>query len=387
MKNKGLLSKLVRKALPSLAGVVGLASAYGCSGKPTEPPNPGNQSPIASCVVQPKEGDAPLTVYFNGSASKSRNPDGTIRKYIWTFGDGSADSTSGDGTQHVYSGLGNYNASLTVEDDKGTRSAKTCDQVNVNPTPQSRISVHLEDVLTGVATPGVPVFWQNVVRDTSDANGNVDFQVPVSSDTLKISSNQFYNVKIPVNANNQNTGLGTIQLISRYTDPVTGEGLLGFMERYMLSSRWDDADLPVKVFIDNNPPSPEYREAARQGIMSWDASVNAWLPEGRKITLAQIVNADPAIGIRVDYNSTNPTSFYFENLFKKGIIKINQIQGVNGVLKATAHESGHGLGWNHTPYSNQAMCGACPSLPSPFEGLVVATKYKLKKDAVGLYSK
>jgi len=33
------------------------------------------------------------------------------------------------------------------------------------------------------------------------------------------------------------------------------------------------------------------------------------------------------------------------------------------------------------------MCEACPALPSPFEGLVVATKYKLKKGSVELYSK
>jgi PKD repeat protein len=481
MKNTGLLSRLGRKALPLLAGA--MSSIYACDGKPTAPipPPPINQKPVASFAVQPREGYAPLMVSLDGSLSK--DPDGNISKYIWTFGDGSADSTSGVSVQHPYPNGGNYFPSLTVVDNKGARSTKSLDKVlvkdatpsinvpdfsfnedeqynldlngkivspiygnsglrvtatspnlevvlngsvatvtnktkdwngstsidftvedqdgrkttkrtNVTESPMTDIKGYFEKVLEGTRIPGVPISYGGVSRGNSDSNWNFDFQVPISSDTLKVNSSQFYNVKLPINANGQDVNLNNLQMIERYIDPITKEDLLEFMNKYMQPSRWDDSDLPIPVLIHNNSPSPEYEEAVRRGIMSWDTAVNQWLPEGRKLVLAQIVNTDPATGIRVDYNALNQDpEFGFinpESIFKKGVIKMNPAQvGFqlgDAISRTSAHEFGHGLGVNHTPYLNQNMYGS-RVLPSPFEGLVVATKYKLKKDAVGFYSK
>ncbi|MEK6840091.1 MAG: PKD domain-containing protein, partial [Nanoarchaeota archaeon] len=394
-KKTNILSRFKRKSLELLtAGAMASGVLSGCSGDgptPPIPPPPTNQSPTADFTASSY---TPLRADYNGSAS--RDPDGSIVNYVWTFGDGSADSTSGAIVSHNYSNSGGYNPCLVVEDNKGARSAQSCKQVNVDPIPQRRISGYLEDVLTGAKVSGVPVLYQNTAKDTSDANGAFDFQVPASSDTLKINSTQLYNVKIPINATGQNVNLANLQMIKRYVDPVTGEDLLTFMKNYMQPSRWDDADLPIKVFIDNNPPSPEYREAVRQGVMSWDDAVNAWLPEGRRLILAQIVNADPATGIKVEYDSPTTASFTFTESFKKGLIKMNPAQVVAGAIRSSAHEEGHALfgpkplPFTHSPYVNHLMYGLSTGTngsSSLFEGLVVATKYKLKKGATEFYSK
>src|SRR5437763_5565528 len=68
--------------------------------------------PTASFVVSANYGPE-LPVQFD--ASKSSDPDGTIVKYTWTFGDGS--EGSGVAPAHTYSGIGSYEVTLTVEDD------------------------------------------------------------------------------------------------------------------------------------------------------------------------------------------------------------------------------------------------------------------------------
>jgi len=275
-----------------------------------------------------------------------------------------------------------------VEDPDGRKTNSRTNSIVV--VPQTDVKGYLENVLTGQRVQNVPVAY--LTSDTtSNINGDFDFQIANGNDTLRINSNQFYNIKIPINANGQDVNLSNVQLIDRYTDPITGEDPLSFMNKYMREERWDDADIPIKVFIDNNPPSPEYREAVRKGIMElWQPVVNQWLPEGRKITLAEIVPSDPVRGIRVDYTVNIKPWFgfiSFENIFKKGVLGMNSNQGVMGVPQTATHEFGHSFGFSHSPYSNHVMCEACPALPSPFEGLVVATKYKLKKGSVELYSK
>jgi hypothetical protein len=273
----------------------------------------------------------------------------------------------------------------TVDDPENRR---TVQQTAVSVAPRTDVKGYLEDVLTGVRLPGIPIAYlgTNVV---SDANGQFVFQAPVSFDNLSVNSTQYYNVAFPIGRYGQDVDLGNLQMIARYTDPITGEDLLSFMKNYMLNDRWDDADLPVRVFIDNNPPSADYREAVRQGLMSWDPVVNQWIPEGRKLTLAQIVSSDPTRGVRVDYSVTGPSFTPVEGEFLKGRIDANPTQLISCVARAMGHEMGHALGWLHTPYAIQIMgTSLCSlSLPSPFEGLVVATKYKLKKGVVGFYSK
>ena len=91
-----------------------------------------NEHPIADAgpdrTVAPGE-----TVSFN--ASSSIDPDGSIAKQIWNFGDGT--SAKGNKVEHVYSKSGIYNVHLTVHDNSGHSIAVGFDDavVTVNRSP------------------------------------------------------------------------------------------------------------------------------------------------------------------------------------------------------------------------------------------------------------
>lgn len=80
----------------------------GCSG--------GNKLPKAGFVPSPRAGAAPLSVFFDASASSE--PDGAIVRYEWDFGDGT--SATGVTTVHTYEVPGSYTAKLTVTDEHKT---------------------------------------------------------------------------------------------------------------------------------------------------------------------------------------------------------------------------------------------------------------------------
>ena len=61
-------------------------------------------------------------------ASGSRDPDGTIASYAWTFGDGAA--STGVNATHTYATPGSYDVTLTVTDDSGA-TATTTESVTV----------------------------------------------------------------------------------------------------------------------------------------------------------------------------------------------------------------------------------------------------------------
>jgi chitodextrinase len=92
------------------------------------------QDPVASITASPREGLAPLSVVLDASAS--HDPDGQIRNYAWTFGDGS--SGSDPVLSHVYQSAGAYTVQLTVTDDSGRQgSAFVAIQVASNPGDQA----------------------------------------------------------------------------------------------------------------------------------------------------------------------------------------------------------------------------------------------------------
>ena len=91
----------------------------------------GNQPPTASFTATPSSGQVPLTVAFDASASS--DPDGTIARYDWAFGDGGAGT--GVTTSHVFQGVGSFTVTLTVRDDDGAASTTTR-SVTVSDGPQ-----------------------------------------------------------------------------------------------------------------------------------------------------------------------------------------------------------------------------------------------------------
>lgn len=81
-----------------------------------------NTPPTASISSSKAVGDAPFTVFFDGTASK--DTEGTISSYLWNFGDGSQPTTEVT-AQHQYTIAATYSVSLTVTDEHGAQDTTT----------------------------------------------------------------------------------------------------------------------------------------------------------------------------------------------------------------------------------------------------------------------
>jgi thiol-disulfide isomerase/thioredoxin len=77
-----------------------------------------NKPPVPSFTRSPSSGEAPLSVFFDASASV--DPDGIILSHDWVFGDGA--TAIGETATRTYSEAGVYQATLTVTDDDGAQS-------------------------------------------------------------------------------------------------------------------------------------------------------------------------------------------------------------------------------------------------------------------------
>jgi PKD repeat protein len=87
-----------------------------------------NDVPSASFAASPNPGTPGVAMEFNASAS--RDPDGAIVGYAWTFGDGAA--ASGASVSHAYAAGGTYTITLTVTDSAG-QTAAVAHSLNVSP--------------------------------------------------------------------------------------------------------------------------------------------------------------------------------------------------------------------------------------------------------------
>ena len=74
--------------------------------------------PFASYKASPTNGTVPLSVVFDATASY--DPDGTIVSYEWNFGDGTT-NTGDPQISHVFTQPGDYNVTLTVTDNSGSK--------------------------------------------------------------------------------------------------------------------------------------------------------------------------------------------------------------------------------------------------------------------------
>jgi glucose/arabinose dehydrogenase/PKD repeat protein len=92
---------------------------------------PQNRTPIPKATASPTSGPSPLTISFSGA--ESSDPDSDPITYDWDFADGTAHSTD-RAPVHVYSNSGEFDAHLTVTDDKGASAIATV-HVSVDNTP------------------------------------------------------------------------------------------------------------------------------------------------------------------------------------------------------------------------------------------------------------
>lgn len=129
-------------ALPKLPGAVDLAKAVGLVVSP-------NQSPVArfDAAVAP----AGSAVSFD--ASTASDPDGSITRYDWDFGDGTTLPDGGPQVAHVYAQPGTYEVRLVVTDNEGasTLTTFTGNAVLGNGSPAAATSRVIE-----IAAPVLP---------------------------------------------------------------------------------------------------------------------------------------------------------------------------------------------------------------------------------------
>jgi PKD repeat protein len=95
-----------------------------------------NQAPVAAVkTTSPNYGAEPLTVSFDGSASRDANGDALT--YLWNFGDGSTDQTTAPTTSHTYTMVpaGSYIAEFKVRDARGAVSAPATVKVFPGDSP------------------------------------------------------------------------------------------------------------------------------------------------------------------------------------------------------------------------------------------------------------
>jgi PKD repeat protein len=110
--------------------------APACEDLPAAPNIPPTASFIFNPVAPITAGETPVS--FN--AVGSRDSDGSITSYVWTFGDGVEQSSNGPTITHVFVDTParcieiTYTVLLTVEDDKGDRGTAN-QQVRVIEAP------------------------------------------------------------------------------------------------------------------------------------------------------------------------------------------------------------------------------------------------------------
>ncbi len=93
--------------------------------------------PVASFTAQPTQGNPPLQVSFDASASY--DPDGSIVSYQWDFGDGN--KSNGIQYVHTYTKLGTHIATLTVVDDE-KQSSTGSQQIVVGTPPVAQFTAN-----------------------------------------------------------------------------------------------------------------------------------------------------------------------------------------------------------------------------------------------------
>ena len=105
-----------------------------------------NQPPVANAGSD-KYSFNDLNIDFDASASF--DPDGSIVKYHWDFGDGTA--SDGIKISHKYSTTGNYVVTLTVTDNGGLISQDTALVILTNNIPLNNTIVFFDDFQNGLA--------------------------------------------------------------------------------------------------------------------------------------------------------------------------------------------------------------------------------------------
>jgi len=165
-----------------------------------------NLSPAASFTLSPLIPAVGVEVEFN--ASESRDPDGSILEYCWSFGDNNVGNTTSPTITHKFGHSDTYLVTLTVIDDDAAEDTvaqiipvgKGATHIHVNePTPvkaAERFTINatlLDESNTPVAFKQITI---NIYNDDLDISRNFTTdQVGLATTTLALNTSGEYVVK------------------------------------------------------------------------------------------------------------------------------------------------------------------------------------------------
>ena len=220
--------------------------------------SPPSISPIANFTCSPENPIINQTITFN--ASNSTDPDGTIIKYEWTFGDGT--NGTGEILNHSYSLQGNYTVILTVTDDDSAMNSTNKTIVISKPTivkvePASQtvspgqnfsVNVTVENV-TNMNADGAALHFNATVMLATDIiegeflkSGGPTFPIEEINNTAGTATFAY-----SLGAGSSVNGSGVLATIE-FTAKASVEGTfdLNFTELHLVSS--DGTEIPTEVF-------------------------------------------------------------------------------------------------------------------------------------------
>ena len=166
--------------LPDPGKVVGLAVA---TGQPVGPPIDVGLTPTAMAIApdllpptarlaQPTGAIAGLPVTFNASASS--DPDGSVARYRWNYGDGAPPADAGSRPSHVYK-AGTYNVRVTVTDNHGCSVAALFTGQTAYCRGSSAASTSRTFVVTGIRLRAMK-------RNVREGTATLSMRVPTGGD-------------------------------------------------------------------------------------------------------------------------------------------------------------------------------------------------------------
>ncbi|MEP2058231.1 MAG: PKD domain-containing protein, partial [Maribacter litoralis] len=129
----------------------------------------GNGIPIAVATADVLEGDAPLTVSFNGSESSDDND---VASYLWDFGNG--ETSNEMNPVYTFDDANVYEVILTVSDAEG-QTHSTSLTITVNEPNLAPVAIANADIVSGEAPLTVSFVGSNSTDDVGIASYVWDF--------------------------------------------------------------------------------------------------------------------------------------------------------------------------------------------------------------------
>jgi len=204
-----------------------------------------NESPIARIVVDRSEGLVPLTVRFDGTFST--DPDGSIRRHRWDFGDGR--EASGAMAEHTYAVAGIYEAALTVTDRLGGRATAT---VTITVRASNALPVAAFSLSDSPAYPRQPIRFD--ASASYDPDGNIvsyewDFG-DGATDWGDVTTHWYesvgtYTIVLTVRDNDDGARTATAEL--EVTTTVEGSSTVARHYEWMYDGQHQSCDLDVPL--------------------------------------------------------------------------------------------------------------------------------------------